>query len=67
MPQPGDANTWREAAAILGVGMRRVGALIANGELAKGKRWQHRQLSRTEVEALALRRWDPRTAAPDSY
>jgi excisionase family DNA binding protein len=41
--------------------------LVANGELSRGPRWAHRQLSRAEVEALALRRWNPRTAAPDSY
>ena len=67
MPDPGDAITWREAAGILGVGMRRVAQLIARGELKAGPRWAHRQLSRTEVEQLALRRWNPRPAAPDSY
>jgi hypothetical protein len=48
MPDPGDAVTWREAGAILGAGMWRVGALIAKGQLARGPRWQHRQLSRAE-------------------
>jgi hypothetical protein len=67
MPEPGDAITWREACSLLGVGMRRVGQLIAGGELTRGPRWQHRQLSRAEVEQLALRRWNPRTAGPDSY
>jgi hypothetical protein len=67
MPEPGDAITWREAGAILGVGLRRVAQLIANGQLTRGPRWQHRQLSSSEVEALALRRWNPRSAAPDSY
>jgi hypothetical protein len=67
MHTPGDAITWREAASILGVGMRRVGALVANGELSRGPRWAHRQLSRAEVEALALRRWKPRTVARGAY
>jgi hypothetical protein len=31
---PGDEVTWQEAAAILGVGIRRVGVLVAQGELA---------------------------------
>jgi excisionase family DNA binding protein len=67
MPEPGDAIAWREAGAILGVGMRQVGKLVAKGQLSRGPRWQHRQLSRVEVEALALRRWNPRTAGPNSY
>jgi excisionase family DNA binding protein len=67
MPTPGDEVTWREAAAILGVGVRRLGVLVASGELSRGPRWQHRQLSRLEVEALALRRWNPRKASPDAY
>jgi hypothetical protein len=66
MPTPGDEVTWREAAAILGGGLRTVGKLVANGGLTRGARWQHRQLSRTEVEALALRRWNPRTAGDNS-
>jgi hypothetical protein len=57
----------REAAATLGVGMRRIGQLIANGELRAGPDWAHRQLSRLEVETLALRRWNPRRAGADSY
>jgi excisionase family DNA binding protein len=52
---------------MLGVGMRRVGQIVAKGDLTKGPRWQHRQLSRAEVEQLALRRWNPRKAGPDSY
>ena len=67
MAEPGDEVTWREAAAILGVGTRTVGKLVAKGELSRGPRWQHRQLSRAEVEALALRRWNPRAARPDPY
>jgi excisionase family DNA binding protein len=66
MPDAGDAITWREAGAIFGVGMRQVGKLVAKGQLTRGPRW-HRQLSRVEVEALALRRWNPRTAGPNSY
>jgi hypothetical protein len=31
MPEPGDEVTWQEAADILGVGVRRVGQLIATG------------------------------------
>jgi hypothetical protein len=60
MPEPGDAVMWKEAATILGVGMRTVGQLVAKGELSRGPRWAHRQLSRAEVEALALRRLGPR-------
>jgi excisionase family DNA binding protein len=67
MPTPGDAITWRAAATILGIGMRRVGALVAERHLTRGQRWQHRQLSRSEVEQLALRRWNPRTAATNFY
>jgi hypothetical protein len=66
MPMPGDEVTWREAGGILGVSVRRIGALVTNGELTRGPRWQHRQLSRSEVEALALRRWNPRTAGDNS-
>jgi hypothetical protein len=47
--------------------MRRVARPSPTAKLARGPRWQHRQLSRCEVEALALRRLNPRTAAPDSY
>jgi hypothetical protein len=47
--------------------MRRVGQLVANGDLTRGPRWAHRQLSRAEVKALALRRWNPRKASPNSY
>ncbi|MBA2559889.1 MAG: hypothetical protein H0V07_08375 [Propionibacteriales bacterium] len=49
MPEPGDAITWREAARVLGVGMRRVGQVITKGELTRGPRWQQRQLSRSEL------------------
>jgi hypothetical protein len=59
MAEPGDEITWREACAILGVGMRRVGQLIARGELSRGRRWQHRQLPRAEVEALAVAALEP--------
>ena len=47
MPEPGDAITWREAASILGVGSRRAAQLIANGQLTRGPRLAHRQLSRS--------------------
>jgi excisionase family DNA binding protein len=67
MATPVDGVTWANAAGILGVGLRTVGKLVARGELTRGPRWQYRQLSRVEVEALALRRWNPRTASPDSY
>jgi excisionase family DNA binding protein len=40
---------------------------VETGQLARGPRWQHRQLSRSEVELLALRRWNPRTAATNFY
>jgi hypothetical protein len=67
MPEPGDEVTLREAASILGVGLERVGALVAEGQLTRGARWQHRQLSRAEVEQLALRRSNPPKAGPASY
>jgi hypothetical protein len=51
--------TWREAGGILGVSMRRIGALVANGELTRGPRWQHRQLSRSEVEQLGTTSLEP--------
>jgi excisionase family DNA binding protein len=67
MPAPGDAITWREACAVLGCSMRTLARLIDAGELSRGPRWQHRQLSRADVEALALRRWDPYASKPGTY
>ena len=69
----GHAGNWRRAHLAGGSRhpRRRLAesrpAPSAGGELTRGPRWQHRQLSRVEVEALASRRWNPRTAAPDSY
>ena len=66
MPEPGDAVTWQEAARILDRSMTTVARLVAAGELVKGPRWQHRQLSRRDVERLSLARWSGVTG-DDSY
>ena len=58
MPEPGDAVTWQEAARILDRSLSTVARLVAGGELTKGARWEHRQLSRRDVERLALARSD---------
>ena len=59
MPEPGDAVTWQKAARILDRSMTTVARLVAAGELPKGPRWEHRQLSRRDVERLSLARWQP--------
>jgi hypothetical protein len=66
MPEPGDAVTWQEAAHILDRSLSTVARLVAAGELTKGPRWEHRQLSRREVERLSLARWDGVTSG-ESY
>jgi hypothetical protein len=67
MPAPGDAITWQEAAAILGVGIRKIGVLVAQGELSRGPRWAHRQLSRARWSRWRCTAGTPRKAGPDSY
>jgi excisionase family DNA binding protein len=68
MPEPGDAVTWQEAARILDRSMTTVARLVAAGELPKGPRWEHRQLSRRDVERLSLARWQPaESVREDAY
>ena len=68
MPEPGNAVTWQEAARVLGRSMTTVARLVAAGELAKGPRWQHRQLSRRDVGRLSLVRWQPaESVREDAY
>jgi hypothetical protein len=59
MPEPGDAITWREAGRILDRSISTLARLVASGELTRGERWEHRQLSRRDVERLSLARWQP--------
>jgi hypothetical protein len=66
MPEPGDAITWQEAAHILDRSLSTAGRLVAAGELPKGPRSEHQQLSRLHVEQLSLARWDGVTS-DDSY
>ena len=48
----------RGAARILGVALNTVRRMVASGALpATGPKWANDQLSRAEVEALALRHW----------
>lgn len=63
MPGPGDAITWRQAAQILGCSVSTVARLVRAGELSRGPAWAHRQLSRPQVEAVALARYHPRRSA----
>ena len=68
MPEPGDAVTWQEAARILDRSMSTVARLVAAGELSKGARWEHCQLSRSDVEQLSLARWQPaESVREDAY
>jgi len=68
MPEPGDAITWREAARILNRSITTIARLVAAGELSKGPRWEHRQLSRRVVERLSLARWQPaESVREDAY
>ena len=68
MPEPGDAITWQEAARILDRSMTTLARLVAAGELSKGPRWEHRQLSRRDVERLSLARWQPaESVREDAY
>jgi hypothetical protein len=52
MPEPGDAVTWREAAAILDVGIRTVGVLVAQGGALGVNRARVRQLVRRRPGAF---------------
>lgn len=54
-----DAVTLQEAARILGCSVTTVRRQIASGRLIAPQRYRHRQLSRTDVEDLALEvfRW----------
>jgi hypothetical protein len=68
MPEPGDAITWREAGQILGRSLSAVARLVAAGELSKGPRREHRQLSRRDVERLSIARWQPaESVQEDAY
>ena len=68
MPEPGDAITWQEAARILDRSMTTLARLVAAGELSKGPRWEHRQLSRRDVERLSLARCQPaESVREDAY
>jgi hypothetical protein len=45
---------------ILNRSMTAVARLVAVGELTKGPRWEHRQLSRRDAEQLSLSDGSPR-------
>ncbi len=68
MASPLDGVTFAEAAHILGVSVATVRRLICAGELEQPQRHGKRQLSRREVEQLAVARYD-RNHRPgsDSY
>ena len=66
--RPTDALTTIEAARILGVSVNTVRRLVAGGTLAAtGAKWGNAQLSRAEVETLALARWIRRPRTADLY
>jgi hypothetical protein len=63
-----DGITFTEAAHILGVSVTSVHRLILAGELEHSQRYGKRQLSRREVEQLAVARYGRNhPPGPDSY
>lgn len=64
-----DPITLREAAAILGCSVTVVRKHIAAGRLPSTVRYQHRQLSRADIEAMALQVYDWRShiRQPEGY